>query len=251
MFLSCLLVDVGDNPDRPRPGRLWLRNVYRVHQRLCMAFPSAVRAARDEDFLEPFRPEDFPEFSATGGPRQVQTRRGPEGGFLFRIDVQSAGRVVVLVQSAVEPNWGYAFHNASHLLAAAPETKPFEPCFAAGQRLRFRLVANPTRKISTDDENRPNGTRVPVPAERLVEWLATRAQPAGFTLDDGTTTVQAGYLYGTKGQAGGKPISLRCARYDGTLCVADSGRFRETLIRGIGPAKAFGCGLLSVARVTP
>ncbi len=40
MYLSSLLIDVGDNPDRPRPGRLWLRNLYHVHQRLCMAFPS-------------------------------------------------------------------------------------------------------------------------------------------------------------------------------------------------------------------
>ena len=48
MYLSCLLIDVGDNPDRPRPGRLWLRNLYHVHQRLCMAFPSA-RKTRTSD----------------------------------------------------------------------------------------------------------------------------------------------------------------------------------------------------------
>ena len=51
MFLSCLLIDIGDNPDRPRPGRIWLRNLYHVHQRLCMAFPSDPRKTDDRDFL--------------------------------------------------------------------------------------------------------------------------------------------------------------------------------------------------------
>ena len=59
MFLSCLFIDVGANPDRPRPGRMWLRNLYHVHQRLCMAFPSAPRISEDPGFLKPFKPEDF------------------------------------------------------------------------------------------------------------------------------------------------------------------------------------------------
>src|SRR5438046_1882322 len=51
MFLSLLHVNVGDDPDRPQPGRLWLRDVYRVHQRLWMAFPDAERRAEDPFFL--------------------------------------------------------------------------------------------------------------------------------------------------------------------------------------------------------
>jgi CRISPR system Cascade subunit CasE len=38
-------------------------------------------------------------------------------------------------------------------------------------------------------------------------------------------------------------------RYDGLLRITDPDAFRETLIRGIGPAKAFGCGLMLVKRV--
>ena len=59
MYLSILLINAGSNPDRPRPGRLWLRNLYYVHQRLCMAFPSAYRKNNDEHFLKRFKPEDF------------------------------------------------------------------------------------------------------------------------------------------------------------------------------------------------
>ena len=140
MFLSALLIDTGTDPDRPRPGRLWLRNRYRVHQRLCMAFPSAARIAADADFLQPFVPGDF----ADG---QVRVARGDTAGFLFRIDTKPGGGVVILVQSAIQPDWTYAFHNAP-LLAAPAQVIPFDPRFARQERLRFRLLANPTKRCT-------------------------------------------------------------------------------------------------------
>ena len=87
MYLSMLLIDAGTAPDRPRPGRLWLWNLYRVHQRLCMALPSAVRKSDDPDFLRPFKPEDF----GTSEPKQVHVARRTDAGFLFRIDPHLGG----------------------------------------------------------------------------------------------------------------------------------------------------------------
>ena len=243
MYLSTLLIDVGVNPDRPRPGRLWLRNPYHVHQRLCMAFPSPSRKSDDPDFLKPFEPQDF-------GHQQVHVARRTDAGFLFRIDPQPAGRVVILVQSAVKPDWDYAFHNAGYLLAGPPEWRSFDPCFAQGQLLRFRLVANPTRKIDTKsgpDGRRRNGKRVPVATEQLYQWLGGRAGPAGFSIDRDSTTVQPGYVYVNR-TPDGNGHRLRSVRYDGILKISDPIRFQETLVCGIGPAKAFGFGLLSLAR---
>ena len=37
--------------------------------------------------------------------------------------------------------------------------------------------------------------------------------------------------------------------YEGILEVTNADNFRDTLVRGIGPAKAFGFGLLSVAPI--
>jgi CRISPR system Cascade subunit CasE len=246
MYLSCLLIDAGGNPDRPRPGRLWLRNLYHVHQRLCMAFPSASKISDDADFLKPFKPEDF-------GSKQVHVPRGTRAGFLFRIDPQPGGRAVILVQSAVKPNWDYAFRNACHLLACTPQVRPFDPHFESHQRLRFRLVANPTKKTGTlSKEERQakkegrHGTRVPVPTDRLYQWLADRAESAGFTVDQDSTAVQPGYIYWSKMQ-NGSGQRLRSVRYDGVLTVTDPARFQETLVEGIGSAKGFGFGLLSVA----
>ncbi len=249
MFLSLLKIDLGDNPDRPRPGRLWLRNLYRVHQRLCMAFPSASRKSDDEHFLKPFKPEDF----AHG---QVHVNRGRQAGFLFRIEPQPGGGVAILVQSAVKPDWAYAFHNAGYLLAASPEVRSFDPCFAEGQHLRFRLMANPTKRFSRNSREKDGkpvaekwvGKRVPVPTDQLYQWLARRAGPAGFSVEEDSTTFQAGYVYVNK-TPNDKGQRLRSVRYDGTLGVSDPARFQETLVHGIGPGKAFGFGLLSVAPV--
>lgn len=240
MYLSWLLIDVGEDPDRPRPGRLWLRNLYHVHQRLCMACPSASRKSDDVDFLKPFKPDDF-------GQEQVHVTRRREAGFLFRVDPQSRGRVVILVQSAVTPDWNYAFRNAQYLLAAPPEVKAFEPSLAGEQPLRFRLMVNPTRKIDTKsgpDGQRRNGKRVPVPTDELYVWLERRSGLAGFAFDKDVTTVQASYVYVKRPNGAGQ--RLRSVRYDGILSVTDPVRFQETIIRGIGPGKAFGFGLLSV-----
>lgn len=264
MFVSTLLIDVGSNPDRPRPGRLWLRNLYRVHQRLCMAFPAASRVASDANFLKPFKPQDF-------GLNQVHAPRDGDHNFLFRIDPQPDGsRAVILVQSAVEPDWNYGFRNAGYLLASVPEVKSFDPRLKLDQRLRFCILANPVRKVSRNSldlagkpfEDRWLGKDVPVPTDDLGKWLERRAEPAwsapknsngkqlppGFSLIE-IQDIQDGYVYVSKHMEEGSGRRLRSARYKGILEVTDPDNFRKTLFRGIGPGKAFGFGLLSIAPV--
>lgn len=242
MFLSLLGVNIGNDPDRPRPGRLWLRNLYHVHQRLCMAFPSPERKSGDTHFLQPFKAEDF-------GQNQVHVARGTDSGFLFRVDPQSGGSIVILVQSAIKPDWEYAFHNAEYLLAAPPQVKVFDPRFSKGQYLRFRLMANPTRKIGTkssQDGKKQNGKRVPVRTDQFIDWLVRRAELAGFSIDRELISIQPAYVYINK-QPNGHGHRLRSVRYDGTLKVIDPASFRRILCQGIGPGKAFGFGLLSIA----
>jgi CRISPR system Cascade subunit CasE len=245
MYLSSLLIDVGENPDRPRPGRMWLRNLYYVHQRLCMAFPSASRKSEDANFLKPFKPEDF-------GNNHVHVTRSADSGFLFRIDPQPGSRVVILVQSAVKPDWEYAFQNAAYLLAAPLDVKHYDLCFKKGQSLRFRIVANATRKIDTKskpDGQKRNGKRVPVRNDQFFNWLDNRAKPSGFSIDEGSITIRPGYVYVKKTQ-NGQGQRLRSVRYEGILIVTDLARFQVALLHGIGAGKAFGFGLLSVAPVS-
>ena len=106
------------------------------------------------------------------------------------------------------------------------------------------------------------GKHVPVPSneEQLRHWLERRAEPEwhpprnsesrqlppGFRLDQ-IIAIQMGYVYFNKTCDAGKGQRLRSARYEGILEVTNPDHFRRTLLRGIGPAKAFGFGLLSIA----
>lgn len=263
MYLSHLLIDLGSNPDRPRPGRLWLRNLYHVHQRLCMAFPSDPRKERDPGFFAPYAPEDFPEQRHLADKnktevdpdvlKHVHRPRGEEAGLLFRVDPYSGGRAVILTQSAIEPDWDYAFHNAGYLLAAPPELRSFQPHFAEGQRLPFRLLANPTRRLSRHSlgaDGQPIdandvGKRVPVRDDHLVDWLVRRAE-SWAVIDEDCTTVQPGYVYFNK-ERNGQGQRLRSVRYDGILTVTNPDKLQIAIAQGIGSAKGFGFGLLSVA----
>jgi len=289
MYLSTLLIDVGSNPDRPRPGRLWLRNLYRVHQRLCMAFPSPRLTDRDSvdydpAFLKPYDPAHFPEdrYQADKKPKNkpggevepdvlshVHAKRDHNAGFLFRVDPQPGGSAVILVLSAVEPDWDYAFHNARYLLAGPPaKPRPLELSIEPGTRLRFRLLANPTKRPPLTKEQRlqkqADGEvkslkrpRVQLtwqadtdPAKVFADWLCARAEKAGFRIDPKDLTISnIGYVYVHKGGREDAAQRLRSARYEGILEVTDADKFAQTLAAGLGPAKAFGFGLLSLAPV--
>jgi CRISPR system Cascade subunit CasE len=241
MFLSLLTIDMGSDPDRPQPGRQWLRNRYHVHQRLCMAFPSPERKAVDPDFLHPFIPEDF-------APEQVHRPREKDAGFLFRVDPFPGGRAAILVQSAGLPDWHYAFHNAVGFLAAPPRILPFDPAPEKGGVYRFRIVANPTRKIDTKslDGLKRNGKRVPVNRDRLGHWLESKGQDAGFSPVKESLRIETGYAFMKKPRAeDGQRIFSTL--YEGILEVQEPGKLREAMVSGIGSAKAFGFGLLSLA----
>lgn len=243
MYLSSLMIDTGDNPDRPRPGRLWLRDIYRVHQRLSMAF--------------------------------VPKPKGTRSSFLFRIDNRiqdNSSRAVILVQSQLEPDWRRAFENVNIFLAAAPEVREYEPSFPPGQRLRFRIRMNLAKKaktapdrtnltkpgVGTDSFGRPksqskrlavtwNGDKGQTPDGAIRQWFREKAQHAGFELDSEFNLVHLGWVTGFKpGPAEKDPLRFRSALLEGALTVLDEALFARTLASGFGSAKAFGFGLLSV-----
>lgn len=70
----------------------------------------------------------------------------------------------------------------------------------------------------------------------------------GFSVDTARLRVDA---YGQHRVRRGKDQEIRFSTVDltGELEVTDSSKFRETLLNGVGRAKAFGCGLLLVKRI--
>lgn len=173
-------------------------------------------------------------------------------GVLHRLEFEGrTGRVLLYVQSRIEPDW--SFLPAGYLVQDSmpnPAVRSVEEAYgrlAAGRVLRFRLRANPTRKIDTKsgpNGERRNGRRVPVVGlDGQVDWLARKARDHGFELLQATIAA-TGAAELVRSHDTGR--TFQGVLFEGRLAVRDPVRFREALTAGIGPGKAFGFGLLSV-----
>jgi len=222
---------------RPDPLNRWVREDLKdcasMHRTLMRAFP-----------------DDLP---ASGARSAI--------GLLYRIEYGRSGAVRVLVQSRMRPEWERLPHGW-HAGGSRPAVKDIGPVLERieeGMSLRFRLLANPTRKICTksDEEGRKsNGKRVELRGEEeWLEWLARKAEHHGFRLRGvrgvalaDVVAQRIGRVVGSKPGANGSQTKLTFfgVLFEGALEVRDRARFLEAVRAGIGPGKAFGFGLLSV-----
>lgn len=118
-----------------------------------------------------------------------------------------------------------------------------------GQAWIFRLTANPTRMGKTADG-------VPkrfghVTAAQQLQWLLDRAQPNGFSIPvekDGDPAVEVIARSEDRFSHGrGAKVAITRATYEGVLEISEPDLLRHALTHGIGRAKAYGCGLLTLA----
>lgn len=198
---------------------------------------------------------------------------------LYRLEADARlGFVSLLVQSRREPDWerlpaGYLSASDE---AKAASCKNIEAKFDLLQneaRLRFRLRANPTRKIDTKtgaDGKRRNGKRVELQREEeQFAWLKRKSELHGFRLhelrvvdEDKSKGWRSNRQSNAKtkalieaqeshGDTGGKPFKQRLTfasvLFDGELIVTNKELFRIALEEGVGSGKAYGFGLLSIA----
>jgi CRISPR system Cascade subunit CasE len=141
--------------------------------------------------------------------------------------------------------------------------KPFEPRLHQGQRLAFMLRANPVvtrdgkrHDIVMDRKRQLNWKSLPVnerpPLPELIPtaglaWLRQRADRHGFTFDDDAIRVEGYHQHRTR--RSNRDIRFSTLDFTGLLIVTHPDAFLQSLRQGIGPAKAFGCGLMLVRRV--
>ncbi len=203
MYLSKLVLD----PHR-RATRELRTDGYLLHQAVYRAFPSA----------------------AKGGPGRV----------LYRLDCSRDGETVLLVQSEKQPDWTKA-ERLLECLKSPPLYKEYSPAVRAGQRLYFRLRANPVAKRATPD--RPDLTRRfgLVKENEQLQWLARKGAQHGFRVLSCSVVEE--------GKIKMRGLTHFAVLYEGILEVLEPERFLTAVRCGIGPAKGFGFGLFSVAPV--
>lgn len=177
-------------------------------------------------------------------------------GVLHRLDTDSrSGRIVLYVQSLAEPDWSRLASDylLTQLGLENPACKLVRDQYRSirpGTVLRFRLRANPTKKINTQsgpNGEKQNGRRIGLFREEdLVGWLERKAEDGGFTLLD-VAVNGAGPDGRVQGLHPVGKMIFRSVTFEGRLVVSDADRFQKTLAAGLGSAKAYGFGLLSVA----
>lgn len=194
------------------------RNPYEYHRQLWHLFPGETKETR----------------------RRADDSRS---GFLFRVEDHRPGRPVrLLVQSRQAPHATAGIHVVG--------TREVHPRPSLGQRLAFLLTANPIKTIAdAEREGKPgkksDKCRVPLIREdHQREWLL-RKLAVGAEVE-AANVLPHPPLYFRKGNRGGKLVN---STFEGVLRVRDPNALAMLLENGIGPAKAFGCGLLLVRRI--
>ncbi len=133
------------------------------------------------------------------------------------------------------------------------ETKNYIPLLSrikSNQIWQFRLCANPVRSSFNESDKRTNRGKVfaHVTQEQQRQWLLKKADSCGFKLEeDGFDVIHTQWFKFYKNSKN-RPVTLRTATFEGLLTITDVDKFKQSLMFGIGRAKAYGCGLLTIAR---
>lgn len=240
-------------------SRIWI-NPLRQQARRLLADPQAMHAA------------------VLGGiPSQPVEER-----VLWRLDVDEPRRPGLVVLTASCPSWEHLVEQAGWPSADPVEdpqavVRPYGPLLdriQAGERFAFRLTANPTQSTKkpehlttsqnavATDGTLARSTRV---GHRTVahqlRWFTERTERWGFSIPGTSASESMGeevpdlrvvarerrsFARGRKDR-----VTIQIVTYEGHLVVADPAMLRERMLAGIGPAKAYGCGLLTLAPAHP
>nr|WP_076389406.1 type I-E CRISPR-associated protein Cas6/Cse3/CasE [Vaginimicrobium propionicum] len=187
----------------------------------------------------------------------VMTACDPKPGerVLWRIDDTDAGVRLYIVSpqtpdlSCLSDQIGWPGESA-----ASTGYDAFLSSISDGDSYAFRLTANPTHVAYVNGRKQRLG-HVTVAKQR--QWLIEKAAKSGFAIRQSD---QRGFpepvddliVHGRKVQTFRKKdrnVTLTIASYLGSLEVTNAQLLCQALVSGVGPAKAYGCGLLTLSRL--
>lgn len=178
--------------------------------------------------------------------------------FLFRVEYDEALPSFIVVSNR-EPVNRFGVWKV--------DSKKYAPKILSGQRFCFSLRANPVRTKRDDSgkqkrhdvvmETKTRLKKEEIPKDQRASeseivkkagyvWLATRTESHGFAVVEHEVHADGYRQHEFMKPHGQKPVKFSTIDYSGILTVEDPGLFVESLMKGIGPAKGFGCGLLLI-----
>ena len=225
-------------------SRMYL-NPQRRETRKLVASPQAMHAA----VLASFPPD-------------VQSGDG-KGRVLWRLD-QEGHTLSLYIVSPGKPSFEHLQQQAGWENEESWAIRDYAPVLdsiSRGKRFRFRLDANPVRSVHDPDTGKVKRF-AHVTATQQREWLIERADSMGVKFlpadtssrldstdenSDKAVTVSRREIM--KFRRNNALVTIARAQFDGVLEVTDAEKFLYVLTNGIGRAKSYGCGLMTLAPI--
>lgn len=198
---------------------------------------------------------------------------------LWRVDAHDPRRPALLVLTRSRPSWEHVNEQAgwrslddpADPSAAIRDYQPLLDRLSSGHQYAFRLSANPVQSTKRPEAPTPSQRSRAVDGvlsrsarvghrslSHQVAWLTARAERWGFEIPAASSSGSIGeevadlrvvgrtrYSFRRSGSPGN--VTLQVVTYEGRLLVADAEALRSAMMQGLGPAKAYGCGLLTLA----
>lgn len=188
-----------------------------------------------------------------------------EGRILWRID-RNEQQMVLYIVTPVEPRLDHIVEQVGWPSAPAQTTDyvRFLDSLRKGQEFAFKVTLNPIKTIKNE---RGQTQKVPhVSVKHQINWFLDRTDGWGFDIVRSAEDVRpvAGQTAMLRnldvvkredlrfskpdGDRIKNKVVHRTATFEGLLEVSDVERLRHSLTHGMGRAKAYGCGLMTLAR---
>lgn len=172
-----------------------------------------------------------------------------EGRVLWRVDRGENRATWLYMVSPEAPDMAHLVEQAGWSTQETWETRDYEPFLGrlmAGQRWAFRITANPVHTVTEGGTGKRRGH---VTLLQQQGWLFDRAKSNGFSVSppSGADEVLVSNRDNKIFRRGDSTITLTTAQFDGQLEVLDAEKLRHVLTQGLGRAKGYGCGLLTLA----
>ncbi|KAB1662975.1 type I-E CRISPR-associated protein Cas6/Cse3/CasE [Pseudoclavibacter sp. CFCC 13611] len=183
--------------------------------------------------------EGSPDATSPRGRTLWRLDRGADRHRLFIVSPSQPDRQVLADELSAEPK-GLATLDYAPLLRAVK----------MGSEWRFRLKANPTKSLSQGEGQRGRRVGLVKTSEQL-EWLTSRAQRLGIEFPSnrfGQPEVIVHDSRTVEFRRASATVTLATTVFDGFLIVRDAALLQDALVNGVGRAKGYGYGMLTLAK---
>lgn len=198
-----------------------------------------------------------------------------DGRSLWRLEADGAHRAALWVLTTSRPSWEHVVEQAGWPAAEQQHAvvQPYDTLLERleqGQEFSLRLRANPVSSTRRPDAPsvaqkerlaapRARGVRVPHrTVQHQLDWLLTRTPGWGLEPVEGSLGQPQVEVVGRervrfvrRSDGHSRQVVLQTATYAGRFRVTNVQAARTALLGGVGPGKAYGCGLITLAPVTP